>query len=130
MPFSARSFCQFSSNPIVRVFSYNPKVSQCLQTSPQGTERLSLVFPLSQKQGGFRDESTAQHHVKSIQDQILAKTYRKRRGWAFTPKHFLPLGRRTAVAKALSRLTEAGTIPNSARGLYDYPKRHPKPGLH
>jgi len=39
------------------------------------------------------------------------------------------LGTRTSVGNTLSELTEAETIRRLARGLYDYPKKHPKLGL-
>lgn len=39
------------------------------------------------------------------------------------------MGTRTSVGNALSELTEAETIRRLARGLYDYPKKHPKLGL-
>ena len=42
----------------------------------------------------------------------------------FTPRHFLDLASRPAVTSALSRQTNAGTIRQLGRGLYDYPKLH------
>ena len=47
-----------------------------------------------------------------------------KRGWVFTSTHFLDVGSRSAVAKALERLADAGTIRRLARGLYDYPQKH------
>lgn len=46
----------------------------------------------------------------------------------FTPRHFLDLGARPAIASALKRHTDAGCIRLLARGLYDYPKQHPQLG--
>lgn len=66
---------------------------------------------------------------QSVQDKIIARIYGKGRGCVFTPKRFLDLGARTAIDKALGRLADAGTIRRLARGLYDYPKKHPKLGL-
>lgn len=66
---------------------------------------------------------------QSIQNKALSRIYGKGRGWVFTPKRFLDLGPRKSVDMALSRLTTAGTIRRLARGLYDYPKKHPKLGL-
>ena len=43
----------------------------------------------------------------------------------FTSTQFFDLGNRSAVAKALERLADAGTIRRLARGLYDYPEKHP-----
>jgi hypothetical protein len=46
----------------------------------------------------------------------------------FTPRHFLDLATRRAVASALKRQTDSGHVRQLARGLYDYPKLHPKLG--
>lgn len=51
------------------------------------------------------------------------------RGGVFTPSDFLDLGGRAAVDQALSRLVKSGTLRRLARGLYDFPKVHPKLGL-
>jgi hypothetical protein len=42
----------------------------------------------------------------------------------FTPGHFLDMGGRDAVEKALARHASAGTIRKLSRGLYDYPVQH------
>lgn len=42
----------------------------------------------------------------------------------FTPSRFLDLASRPAVTSALKRQTDAGTIRQLGRGLYDYPKLH------
>ncbi len=66
-------------------------------------------------------------------DRILARIRRKGRGWIFTPKDFVDLGSRAAVDQALLRLTRDGSdglrIRRLARGLYDYPRRHPVLGI-
>jgi Family of unknown function (DUF6088) len=64
-----------------------------------------------------------------VHNKVLDRIYGNGRGWVFTPKRFLDLGSRSAVDKALNRLADAGTIRRLARGLYDYPERHPKLGL-
>lgn len=46
----------------------------------------------------------------------------------FSPRDFLDLGSRQAVDVALGRLVEKGTIRRLARGLYDYPRHHPRLG--
>ncbi|MCK1408265.1 MULTISPECIES: DUF6088 family protein [unclassified Bradyrhizobium] len=51
------------------------------------------------------------------------------RGGVFTPSDFLGLAGRAAVDQALSRLTKGGKLRRLARGLYDFPKVHPKLGL-
>lgn len=63
-----------------------------------------------------------------IEDKVISRIYGKNRGWVFTPIHFLDLGSRSAVSKALERLVKRGTIRRLARGLYDYPKKHPELG--
>lgn len=67
--------------------------------------------------------------MQSIENKVIARIYGKGRGWAFSPKHFLDLGPRKSVDMALTRLRQAGTIRHLARGLYDYPAKHPKLGL-
>lgn len=62
--------------------------------------------------------------MQSIVSKIKKRIYRKSRGFVFTKSHFLDLGSRTAVAKALERLAGSGTIRRLARGLYDYPEKH------
>lgn len=67
--------------------------------------------------------------LQSIKDKVVARVYGKGRGWVFTPNNFLDLGPRKSVDMALTRLLDAKTIRRLARGLYDYPKKHPKLGL-
>lgn len=50
------------------------------------------------------------------------------RGGVFTPSDFLDLAGRAAVDQALSRLAKGGRLRRLARGLYDFPKLHPKLG--
>lgn len=50
------------------------------------------------------------------------------RGGVFTPQDFLDVAARAAVDQALSRLVKRGKLRRLARGLYDYPKIHPKLG--
>jgi hypothetical protein len=68
-------------------------------------------------------------HTGSVDGQILSRITAKGRGWVFTPADFLDLGSRAAVGQALSRNARAGLIRGFARGLYDYPRRHPRLGL-
>lgn len=63
--------------------------------------------------------------TESIENKILHRIIRKKKGWVFAPTHFLDLGNRAAVDQALSRLVRSGDIRRLARGLYDYPKKHP-----
>ncbi len=62
--------------------------------------------------------------TKSINNSVLSRIYEMKMGWVFTAAHFLDIGSRSAVAKALERLVEAGSIRRLARGLYDYPEKH------
>ncbi len=50
------------------------------------------------------------------------------RGGVFTPSDFLDVAGRAAVDQALSRLVKGGKLRRLARGLYDFPKVHPKLG--
>jgi hypothetical protein len=66
--------------------------------------------------------------MAAVADRIINRVRGKGRGWAFTPKDFLDLGTRASVDMALSRLAEQGRVRRIGRGLYDYPKLHPKLG--
>lgn len=55
--------------------------------------------------------------------------YGRGRGIVFTPKLFSGVGDPRAVGVTLTRLSRKGTIRRLARGLYDYPRRHPHLGL-
>ena len=67
--------------------------------------------------------------MQSIVTKIKKRIHRKDRGFVFTKSHFFDLGSRTAVAKALERLADAGVIRRLSRGLYEYPKQHPEFGV-
>ena len=66
--------------------------------------------------------------AQSIENRVFNRICSKNRGWVFTPSHFLDLGNRTAIDQALGRLARSGAIRRLARGLYDYPKKHPRLG--
>jgi len=63
-----------------------------------------------------------------VEKQILSRIYGHKGGWVFTPAHFLDLGSRAVVGMALKSICDRGLIRRLARGLYDYPKKHPKLG--
>lgn len=63
--------------------------------------------------------------MQHIANKIVSRIYGKGRGWVFTPSQFLDLGSRTAIAQSLVRLAKSRTIRHLARGLYDYPRKHP-----
>lgn len=64
-----------------------------------------------------------------IESKVLSRIYGARRGYVFTPSHFLDLGRRSSIDVTLFQLVKRGTIRQLARGLYDYPQKHAKLGL-
>jgi len=63
--------------------------------------------------------------TQTIDNKVVSRIYGKKRGWVFTPINFLDLGSRAAIDQALGRLVKSCTIRRLARGLYDYPKKHP-----
>ena len=64
----------------------------------------------------------------SVPDRIMKRARSAGRGGVFTPSDFLDVAGRAAVDQALSRLVKSGTLRRLTRGLYDYPKLHPKLG--
>lgn len=64
----------------------------------------------------------------SVSDRIMRRARGAGRGGVFTPTDFLDVAARAAVDQALSRLVKSGKLRRLARGLYDYPKVHPKLG--
>ena len=64
--------------------------------------------------------------MPSIVDRIKKKIYNKKHGFVFTKSYFYDIGNPKAVAKTLERLADSGKIRRLARGLYDYPKTHPR----
>jgi len=66
--------------------------------------------------------------MQSIAARIKKRIYSKNRGFVFTKSYFLDLGNPKTVAKALERLADSGEIRRLARGLYDYPEKHPRLG--
>jgi len=67
-------------------------------------------------------------HPNSAAYRVHQRILAKRRGWVFVPSDFLDIGSREAVDAALGRLADAGTIRRIGRGVYDYPKQHPRFG--
>jgi len=59
--------------------------------------------------------------VQSAGKKVISRIYGHKRGWVFTPDDFKDLGSRNAVASALKRYVQKGTIRRLTRGLYDYP---------
>lgn len=69
-----------------------------------------------------------QKKSNSTDDQILKAITSLGHGAVFVPTNFLNLGSRQAVDIVLHRLVRKGTIRRLARGIYDFPKEHPKLG--
>jgi hypothetical protein len=65
----------------------------------------------------------------STMTAVLKRIRAKHRGFVFTPREFSRLGSRAAVDQALSRLQRSGQIRRLTRGVYEFPKIHPKIGL-
>ena len=66
--------------------------------------------------------------MQTIADRIKKSIYRQKKGFVFTKYRFFDLGNPKTVAKALERMAESGEIRRIARGLYDYPRKHPTLG--
>ncbi|MDG0024722.1 DUF6088 family protein [Trinickia sp. Y13] len=66
--------------------------------------------------------------IPSVPDRIMRRARGTGRGGVFTPSDFLDVAARAAVDQALSRLVKNGKLRRLARGLYDFPKVHPKLG--
>lgn len=64
----------------------------------------------------------------SVPDRVMKRVRASGRGSVFTPSDFLTVATRSSVDQALSRLVKGGQLRRLARGLYDFPKLHPKLG--
>ncbi len=69
-----------------------------------------------------------QKKSNSIDHQIFNAITALGHGAVFVPTDFLSLGNRQTVDIVLHRLVQKGTIRRLARGIYDFPKEHPKLG--
>jgi hypothetical protein len=69
-----------------------------------------------------------QKKPNSTDVQILNAINSLGHGAIFVPTDFLNFGSRQAVDIVLHRLVRKGTIRRLARGIYDFPKEHPKIG--
>ena len=64
----------------------------------------------------------------TIDNNVINRIKGHGHGWCFTPKHFFDLGKPLTINTILFRLVKKGMIRRLSRGLYDYPKTHPKLG--
>jgi len=62
--------------------------------------------------------------MQNVTAKIKKEIDTMERGFVFTKSHFLGLGSRAAIAKALERMADSGTIRRLTRGLYDCPEKH------
>jgi hypothetical protein len=69
-----------------------------------------------------------QKQPNSIDNQILKAITALGHGAVFVPTDFLSFGSRQTVDIVLHRLVRKGTIRRLSRGIYDFPKEHPKLG--
>ena len=67
--------------------------------------------------------------VQSIENIILNSIRKRGMGTVFFPSDFSKVGEKSAVLKALERMTTGGTIIRVARGIYCYPKIDKELGL-
>lgn len=66
--------------------------------------------------------------MSSTVKKILKRIRGKRKGWVFTPKDLLDLDNRSNIDTILQQITDDGTVQRLDRGIYYYPKIHPKLG--
>ncbi|MEN8255190.1 MAG: DUF6088 family protein [Verrucomicrobiota bacterium] len=81
------------------------------------------------KTGYYLSQNIMNKKPQGIGRRIFARIQSHGCGWVFTPSHFEDMCSRTTVSTNLQRLREADKIRRLARGLYDYPKTHPKLGV-
>jgi len=67
--------------------------------------------------------------TKSVENKVLSRIHHRGRGSVHVPADFLDLGSYQAIKLTLHRLAKKGTIRRLSRGIYDYPKQHPKLGV-
>jgi uncharacterized protein DUF6088 len=67
--------------------------------------------------------------TSSISSRGLQRIRARGRGSVFVPTDFLDLGSREAVDAMLGRLRDSGTLRRIGRGVYDFPRVHPRFGL-
>ena len=58
-------------------------------------------------------------------NKILSRIHGHGRGWVFTPSEFADIADQRVVGVMLGRLAKQGKIRRIARGIYDFPRKHP-----
>ncbi|MDR1305341.1 MAG: DUF6088 family protein [Verrucomicrobiales bacterium] len=89
---------------------------------------MRFAFIFDRNSGSFFCLKFMAKHHDSTDGKIFKRVSGNGRGWVFTPSQFLDLGSRYAVDLALMRYASKGIFRKLTRGLYDYPKSHPKLG--
>src|SRR5260370_38663473 len=76
----------------------------------------------------FSDRNVESRVLQSVDSKLQSRIYGHGKGSVFTANDFLDIGGRSAVDKALSRLSARGVIRRLARRLYEYPREQPEIG--
>jgi len=84
---------------------------------------------MSENQYIFTDILEGELMSSTITNAVRKRIFARHRGWVFTARAFANVGSRAAVDQALSRLHRRGEIRRLARGLYEFPRIHPRIGV-
>lgn len=68
-------------------------------------------------------------NTTSTVQKTLKRIRGKNKGWVFTPKDLLDLDNRTNIDVILHQITDDNIVQRIDRGIYYYPKTHPKLGI-
>ena len=67
--------------------------------------------------------------MQTIDNKIISRIYGGKGGAVVSPNDFYDMAGRGTIDKALFRLAAKGSIRRLARGLYEYPRKHPELGI-
>jgi hypothetical protein len=67
-------------------------------------------------------------NTASTVQRVLKRIRGKGKGWVFTPKDFLDFDNRSNIDTILQQITSDCIVQRLDRGVYHYPKKHPKLG--
>lgn len=68
-------------------------------------------------------------NTTSAVQKTLKRIRGKNKGWVFTPKDLLDLDNRSNIDTILQQITDSNIVQRIDRGIYYYPKAHPKLGI-
>jgi Family of unknown function (DUF6088) len=88
-----------------------------------------MPLDLSRKMVIIRYRMARIKSTQSIDFKVLARIRGSGRGSVYVPRDFFDVASREAVAQSLHRLEKQGVLRRLARGVYDFPQRHPTLGL-